>query len=170
MPIQCLKGLHGNYVRNCRAHTRRHWRGGCRKTRGDTSSSAQQGAQPRSGLIPKLSTQIRQTADPLPQNDRFSAFLPNGSALWRHPLKLTAGRRRHDGYAYDPHHCYAYSHRHGGPTAPGGMPSPNEQKTGDLVRIAPGYYLDTEAITTHPARTWPSIWRDCWPFSTGTRT
>ena len=24
-------------------------------------------------------------------------------------------------------------------------------KTGDLVRIAPGYYLDTEAITTHPA-------------------
>ena len=28
MPIQCLKGLHGNYVRNCRAHTRRHWRGG----------------------------------------------------------------------------------------------------------------------------------------------
>ena len=23
-------------------------------------------------------------------------------------------------------------------------------KTGDLVRIAPGYYLDTEAITTHP--------------------
>ncbi len=23
-------------------------------------------------------------------------------------------------------------------------------KTGGLVRIAPGYYLDTEAITTHP--------------------
>ena len=35
---------------------------------------AQQGAQPRSGLIPKLSTQIRQTADPLPQTDRCSAF------------------------------------------------------------------------------------------------
>ena len=28
MPIQCLNGLHGNYVRNCWAHTRRHWRGG----------------------------------------------------------------------------------------------------------------------------------------------
>ena len=26
---------------------------------------------------------IRQSADPFPQSDRFSAFLPNGSAVWR---------------------------------------------------------------------------------------
>ena len=47
---------------------------GARNTSGATSNTAQQGTPPRSGLISRLSTQIRQTADPLPQNDRFSAF------------------------------------------------------------------------------------------------
>ena len=53
-----------------------------------------------------------QNADHLAQTPHIHPISPKWSALWAHTLQLEARRRRHNGCAYDLHHCGARTLHH----------------------------------------------------------
>ena len=77
MPIQCLKGLHGNYVRNCWAHTKQS---GSRKAAGPWGRDYDSTASRTSPTWPASSTTPHQRPIPAPSPPHRVAGQPASPA------------------------------------------------------------------------------------------
>ena len=74
---------------------------------------AHQAARPHQTPRPRIrTTHALKTQTTSPKTLQIHSISPKWSALWAHTVQLEARRRRHNGCAYDLHHCGARTLHH----------------------------------------------------------